>query len=128
MNRKKKTGKNNPQSSGIAQNVSSQMGSHMAFVNFTRSLEAGGQSVHAKAQQQLNAQNGKSALEGDPMHLQRDARNPGQVPATNHQVSEYFNALPSFLQENIMQSGTKFDNVEDLKRVADQMMKRNPNQ
>lgn len=40
-------------------------------------------------------------------------------------VAQYFNTLPKFLQENIKQSGTAFNSVQDLQQVANQILKGN---
>ena len=38
-------------------------------------------------------------------------------------VKDYFNTLPSYLQENIMQSGYVANSVEDLRKYAENMIK-----
>ena len=37
-------------------------------------------------------------------------------------VKNYFDSLPEYMRENIKQSGVTFDNVEDLKKYAENMM------
>lgn len=40
-----------------------------------------------------------------------------------NEVQNYFDSLPEYLRENIKQSNVKFDNVDDLKKYAQNMMK-----
>ncbi len=40
-------------------------------------------------------------------------------------VKNYFDSLPEYLRENIKQSNVKFENVEDLKHYAENMMNKN---
>ncbi len=40
-------------------------------------------------------------------------------------MQKYFNELPLFIQENIVQSGAKLDNLEQLKSCAEGMIRGN---
>jgi hypothetical protein len=47
---------------------------------------------------------------------------------TNDQICQYFNTLPTFIQENIKQTGVQFHSVQELQQVANQMLSQSNSQ
>ncbi len=41
----------------------------------------------------------------------------------NQQVKAYFDGLPAFVQENIMQSSVPFSSLEEIQKVAENIQK-----
>lgn len=57
------------------------------------------------------------------MKTQPNAQNSASQPNNDAQLDQRFVALPTFLQENIKQSGVTFSNAQELQQVVDQMLK-----
>ena len=39
----------------------------------------------------------------------------------NHEMSSYFNSLPAFVQENIMQTSVEFQSMQELRDCAQKL-------